>query len=138
MYIFSQYPKVELLASLQLSVFLNKEVGKVSYSTFNLVLLSFLCNRGFISSFKYFKEGSNGFITYLLRRINGSLVIKKIWSPSLKNSDSFSKFSKYKSYKALARFFSSEFVIVSTNQGLMTANEAIALRQGGIVICVLQ
>lgn len=135
---FVQNSQVELFSSLQLSVLLNKDVGKVSYSSFNLILLSFLCNRGFISNFKFFKEGSNGYITYFLRRINGSLIIKKIWSPLIKTSDSFSRFSRYKSYKSLSRLFSSEFVIVSTNQGLMTANEAIALQQGGVVICVLQ
>jgi len=135
---FTQNSKIELFASLNLSILLNKDVGKVSYSTFNVIILSFLCNRGFISNFKFFKEGSNGFITYFLRRIAGSLVLKKIWSPIVKSSDSFSRFSKYKSYKSLSRLFSSEFVIVSTNQGLMTANEAVALRQGGVVICVLQ
>lgn len=135
---FTQNSQVELLASLQLSVLLNKNIGKVSYSVFNLIILSFLCNRGFVSNFKFFKEGSNGYITYFLRRINGALVIKKIWSPLLKTSDSFSRFSKYKSYKSLSRLFGSEFVVVSTNQGLMTANEAIALQQGGVIICVVQ
>jgi len=134
---FTQNSQKHLISSIQLSVRLNKNIGRVAYSNFNLIVLSFLCNRGFIDNFQFFKKGSNVYIEYSLRRMNGSLVVNSIRAPFKKDSNSLSYFSKYKTYKSLARFFNSEFVVISTNQGLMTANEAISLCQGGVVVCII-
>ncbi len=45
---------------------------------------------------------------------------------------------KYRGYRELAAVYSSEFVLVSTSRGLMTALEAVALRVGGLVVCVIK
>jgi ribosomal protein S8 len=127
----------DLIASLQLCVTLDKGKGRAVYSKFNLTVLSFLCQRGFVSTFKFFKEGSGGYVLFSLRRVNGVLLFNKVWSPSTNGNYSISRFSKYKSYRALSKVFTSEFVVVSTNRGLMTANEAISMKLGGLVVCVI-
>lgn len=127
----------DLISSLQLCTSLNKDTGKAVYSRFNLAILSFLCQRGFISNYKFFKKGPGGYILFSLRRINGALLLNKIWSPTINSSKAFDRFSKYKSYRALNRLFTSEFVVVSTPKGLMTANEASSVRLGGSVICII-
>jgi ribosomal protein S8 len=121
---------------LQLCASLDKDSGRAVYSKFNLTVLSFLCQRGFVSAFKFFKEGSGGYILFSLRRVNGVLLFNKVWSPSV-NSANLSRFSKYKSYRSLSKVFTSEFVVVSTNRGLMTSNEAISMKLGGLVVCII-
>jgi len=128
----------DLIASLQLCTQLNKTVSKVIFSKFNLLVLSFLCDRGFVTNFKFVKKGFNGYIAFSLRQINGSLVFSNIWSPYLVSSSKKNCFVKYHSYRSLLKSFSSEFVIVSTSLGLMTANEAISAKLGGLVVCVIR
>ncbi len=126
-----------LVASLQLCVSLDKDVGYAIYSRFNVMLLSFLCQRGFIRSFSFSKKGSNGFLLFCIRRVNGTLLFNNIWSPLLTSRDFKSKFTKYKTCRALLSTFTSEFVVISTNRGLMTVNEAVAIKAGGSIICVI-
>lgn len=128
----------DLISSIQLSVSLNRETGSCIYSKFNLKLISFLINRGLILSFNIIKGGPSGRIQFSLRRINGSFTFNSIFAPVVNSSNYLSKLTKYKTFRSLSKCFSSEFVVVSTTKGLMTANEAISLRLGGSVVAVIR
>jgi len=128
----------DLVASLKLCLICNKNVSKVLFSKFNLSILSFLCARGFVTDFKFIKEGSNGYISFCLRQTNGAMTFSNIWSPYLTSTNSSNcRLKKYQSYKSLLKSFTSEFVVISTSRGLMTSNEAISLKLGGSVVCVI-
>jgi small subunit ribosomal protein S8 len=128
----------DLIASLRLCLLNNKNISKVLFSKFNLSVLSFLCNRGFVTDFKFIKEGSNGYILFCLRRANGTFAFSNVWAPYLVNTTlSNQRLKKYQSYRSLIKSFTSEFVVVSTSKGLMSINEATSLRLGGTVICVI-
>lgn len=120
-----------LISSLHFCVLGNKENGSCVYSRFNLKIISFLTNRGLLTHFTVTKVGSSGRIQFFLRKVNGAIPISGVYSPVLKSA-------RYKSWLSLSRSFSSEFVIVSTTKGIMTANEASSLRLGGLVIIIIK
>ena len=72
------------------------EAGRAVYSKFNLAILSFLCQRGFVSDFRLFRKGPGGYIMVSLRRNNGSLGFNKIWSPTVHDNKPSDRFYKYK------------------------------------------
>lgn len=121
----------DLISSIQSCLLCSKDSGSCVYSKFNLKIISFLTTRGIFSSFNLVKSGPSGRIQFFLRKVNGSSPINSIYSPVLSSS-------RYMSWVSLSKSFSSEFVVVSTTKGLMTANEAISLRLGGLVVCVLK
>jgi len=120
-----------LVSSFQFCVLSNKESGSCVYSRFNLKIISFLTNRGLFTHFTVSKVGPSGKIQFFLRKVNGFLPISSIYSPVFKSF-------KYQSWLSLSRSFSSELVVVSTTKGIMTANEASALRLGGLVVVVIK
>lgn len=128
----------DLISSIQLCICSNREVGSCIYSKFNLKVISFLLNRGLLLNFNIIKTGYSGKIQFSLRRINGSMFLNSVSSPVNKSSNFLSKFSRYKSCQSLLKSFSSEFVVVSTSKGLMTANEALSLGLGGVIILIIK
>lgn len=120
-----------LVSSLQFCVLSNKESGSCIYSRFNLKIISFLTNRGLFTHFTVSKVGSSGKIQFFLRKVNGFLPISNVCSPVFKSF-------RYQSWLSLSRSFSSELVVVSTTRGIMTANEASALRLGGLVVVIIK
>src|ERR1700753_2540893 len=91
----------DLIASLKLCSLTNKNVSKVIFSKFNLSILSFLCSRGFVTEFKFIKEGFNGYILFCLKQTNGALLtLNNIWSPKLVTITVNTRFKKYQSYKS--------------------------------------
>jgi ribosomal protein S8 len=120
-----------LISVFQFCVLSNKENGSCVYSRFNLKIVSFLTNRGVFTHFNVTKVGPSGKIQFFLRKVNGFLPINSVYSPRFKSS-------RYQSWLSLSRSFSSELVVVSTTKGIMTANEASALRLGGLVVVVIK
>jgi ribosomal protein S8 len=131
MFFLSNSSFYSLVSSFQFSVLSNKESGSCAYSRFNLKIISFLTNRGIFTHFIVTRVGSSGRIQFFLRKVNGFLPINSVYSPGF-------RLSRYYSWLSLSRSFSSEFVVVSTTKGLMTANEASALRLGGLVIVIIK
>jgi ribosomal protein S8 len=128
----------DLVSSIQLCTSLNRGAGSCVYSKFNLKLISFLTDRGVFLNFSITKGGPSGKINFFLRKVNGSFPFSTLFSPAIGSSNYTSKFSKYKTFRSLTKCFSSEFVVVSTTKGLMTANEAISSKLGGLVVIVFR
>jgi small subunit ribosomal protein S8 len=129
----------DLIAAIKLVVIGRKPQGSAVYSGFNLKILLFLAARGFISSIKVKNRGPGGVITFKLKAAqNGVSAVNEIWTPYLAAGRFGNRLVKYRGYKELAAAYSSEFVLVSTSKGLMTSLEAIALKVGGLVVCVIK
>ena len=127
-----------LITSLNTSVLYSKSTGTAVFSKFNLKILLFLAARGFISSIKVFSSGSGSLISFQIRSVSqGSPVFHKVISPTINSGFFCKKQTKFCSYKDLQSLYSSEFVIVSTSRGLMTANEAAVLGIGGVVVLII-
>lgn len=127
-----------LVTSLNTSVLYSKQLGTAVFSKFNLKILLFLASRGFLSSIKVFSSGSGFLIKFKINAISGGVAIfRKASSPNIGSGFFAKKHVKFCSYKELASRYSSEFVVVSTSRGLMTANEAVSLQLGGFVVLVL-
>lgn len=125
---------VSILNSIVLSGRLN---GRVVYSKFSLKILLFLVARGFLSDIQVVSKGPGGFIKFNFKTSgSGSPVINRIFMPSVKKSK-VHRLACYSNVQSLSSVYSSEFVLVSTSKGLMTAPEAIALGLGGVVILVI-
>lgn len=127
----------DLVSSIRLCTSLNRGSGSCVYSKFNLKLISFFTDRGIILDFNVIKGGPSGRIQFFLKRVNGSFPFNTIFVPVVNSSACLSKVYKYKTFRSLSKCFSSEFVVVSTPKGLMTANEAISSRLGGSVVVVM-
>lgn len=127
-----------LITSLNTSVLYSKSAGTAVFSKFNLKILLFLAARGFVSAIKVSSSGSGSLIGFQIRSVSEGLpIFNKVISPNLNAGFFAKKQAKFCSYKDLSSLYSSEFVVVSTNKGLMTANEAIALKLGGIVVLII-
>lgn len=127
-----------LVTSLNTSVLYSKQFGTAVFSKFNLKVLLFLASRGFLSSIKVFSSGSGSLIKFKIKSVSGGVsIFRKVTSPTVRSGFFAKKHVKFCSYKELASLYSSEFVVVSTSRGLMTANEAVSLHLGGFVVLVI-
>jgi len=127
-----------LVTSLNTSVLYSKPTGRAVFSKFNLKILLFLAARGFISNIKVFSSGSGSLISFQIKAITGgSSVFHRVISPNVSSGFFSKKRTKFCSHKDLLSLYSSEFVVVSTSRGLMTANEAAVLGIGGVVVLIV-
>jgi len=128
-----------LVSSLNSTVLYSRPVGSVVYSKFNFKILLFLAARGYISFIKIFSSGSGNLIKFKIKKNETGLpVFHKVLCPLVLRGGFQTKHVKFCSYKKLLSLFSSEFVIVSTNRGLMTSMEAARLCIGGFVVLVIK
>jgi ribosomal protein S8 len=126
-----------LISSLNVTVLTRSAEGRIVYSKFNLKVLLFLAARGFLSDIRVVTSGSGGLIYYkFVSSDSGSPIISRVFTPLIKKSKR-ACLTKYVSFRSLLSIYSSEFVLVTTNKGLMTANEAVALGLGGVIVLII-
>jgi len=128
----------DLVSSLNGSLNGARPSGSSVYSKFNLKVLLFMAARGYISDLKIFSKGPGALIKFRIKTNEyGIPVFRRIAAPYLNRGFFSQKLIKFCSYRELSSLYSSEFVVVSTRHGLMTANEAVRLRVGGFVVLVV-
>jgi len=126
-----------LISSLNTTILGRRPEGRAVYSKFNLKILLFLTARGFLSDVRVGLNGSGGYLQFKFKTSEtGNPIVSKIFRPPFKKNNN-SSLSQYSSSRLLSSSYSSEFVLVSTSKGLMTAVEAAALGLGGYVVLVI-
>jgi len=121
--------KLALFVNLiKLNLSRNKLIAKVPYSKLNLNILKILYNEGYIRGFKV----TENFIFIYLKLNNNKPAFKDIVFFSQKNKNN------YISYKKLILFFGlKNFMIISTNMGLLTLEQCFLYKQGGQLLILI-
>ncbi len=125
-------PIADFLTRIRNAITAKHKVVEIPASNLKKDITKILYDKGYILSYKYVDDGSQGIIKIALKyhpqsKISAIKSLKRISRPGLR---------KYASVNELPRVLNGLGVaILSTSQGVMTDKEARKLKVGGEVLC---
>ena len=125
-------PIADFLTRIRNAITAKHKVVEIPASNLKKDITEILYDKGYILSYKYVDDGSQGIIKIALKyhpqsKISAIKSLKRISRPGLR---------KYASVNELPRVLNGLGVaILSTSQGVMTDKEARKLKVGGEVLC---